>query len=76
MCIVYSLFPEDVLILDYVFYVYPPDSDQETMKYTNYWLSWVHFLELEFQSYHGLSITDRFSSYKLSKIILAWIILG
>lgn len=69
MCIVYSLFPEDVLILGYVFYVYPPDSGQETMKYTNYWLSWVHFLE--FQSYHGLSITERFSSYKLSKIILA-----
>ena len=69
MCIVYSLFPEDVLILGYVFYVYPPDTGQETMKYTNYWLSWVHFLE--FQSYHGLSITERFSSYKLSKIILA-----
>ena len=75
MCIVYSLFPEDVLILDYVFYVYPPGSDQETTKYTNYWLSWVHFLELELQSYHGLSITERFSSYKLPKRILAWIIL-
>lgn len=30
--VVYSLFYEDVLILDYVFYVYPLDSDQKNSE--------------------------------------------
>ena len=30
--VVYSLFSEDVLILDYVFYVYPLDSDQKNSE--------------------------------------------
>lgn len=63
-------------MLDYVFYVYPLYSNQETKKIYRLLVNCANYLKSKPQNCNGLSTIEWYFSHRQNKIILDWLMYG